>query len=496
MRYRTMAALAAAGVAVAGTGLGVGLTLGAGGHRTTTATSTSAPATTVTPGQTTASTSSTTTTPPSPRRASTSVGKVVTVSDRCPAQNAEVENAAYLAKDEVFEDWIGCRGIEFARSTDGGRSFGAPMLLPGSLARLGGPVQQSWDPAVAVAPDGTVYASFMTSRGGHMYPVVEASFDGGASFTQSAHLVPRAGPNWGDRDFVAAGAGGKVYVSGDYGPSRSEVRFVCPPGGSCGFTAGDLNVVVQESTDRGKTFGPMHHVGAGFPAQGGDSAPLLVQPDGSVDLIYQGHAINRSTLVLGPSRVYFASSRDGGATWSAPVPLGPPGLRMATAEWWIDGSLGTDTAGDIYVTWDTQGAGGDVGWLTYSTDHGATWSPLIRATPDVDGAPHIVEVAGEGPGRADVGWLSSAPGGWALYLRPFSVAKGWLSAPVRVSPELGASAIWPGDTFGITSLQSHDGAGSGVTTTDIALTWGSALASRGLPLQSAIIGTVATLTAR
>ena len=32
----------------------------------------------------------------------------------------------------------------------------------------------------------------------------------------------------------------------------------------------------------------MVHVSPGFPASGGDSAPLVVEPSGRVDLLYQG----------------------------------------------------------------------------------------------------------------------------------------------------------------------------------------------------------------
>src|SRR5947208_8113503 len=42
----------------------------------------------------------------------------------------------------------------------------------------------SWDPAITVAPNGTVYAAFMIARGGEWYPVVAASFDHGATFLQ------------------------------------------------------------------------------------------------------------------------------------------------------------------------------------------------------------------------------------------------------------------------------------------------------------------------
>ena len=58
------------------------------------------------------------------------VGPVLEVSRGCRGQNAEVEQA--VDYPYVYEAWMGCRGIGFARSANGGRSFGRPMLVPGS----------------------------------------------------------------------------------------------------------------------------------------------------------------------------------------------------------------------------------------------------------------------------------------------------------------------------------------------------------------------------
>ena len=76
------------------------------------------------------------------------------------------------------------------------------------------------------------------------------------------------------------------------------------------------------------------------------------------------------------------------------------------------------------------------------------------------------------------------PHGYADYVRTFSTAHGWLTPPVQVSPELGDTSVWPGDTFGISTLSPGH----------VVLSWGSATASS--PKKSQIWAAPVTLPAR
>jgi hypothetical protein len=71
-------------------------------------------------------------------------------------------------------------------------------------------------------------------------------------------------------------------------------------------------------------------------------------------------------------------------------------------------------------------------------------------------------------GVAYVSFFSGGdPRGYAECLRTFSITKGFLTAPLQVSPEFGDANVWPGDTFGIDTLSP----------TDVVLGWGSATTS-------------------
>jgi hypothetical protein len=391
------------------------------------------------------------------------VGPITEISRGCPGQNAEAEQA--VDGRYVYVAWIGCNGIGFARSTNGGRSFGRPVIVPGSAGHgfytsgiASGLPKFGWDPSVAVAPNHTVYVAYMLYRHSRVHPMVAISDDHGATFARISQPASPVQNNWGDRDFIAVGPTGTLYLTWDFGRSLS-------PASRRG------NIVIQRSLDGGKAWNRITVVTPGFPDHGGGvAAPLLVEPGGRLDVAFwvlSGGAL--APYALPPGHIYYTSSADGGRIWSKPVAIRPGAGQIGDLVGWIDVALSIDVAGNLYATWDTQSPGGDIGWLSYSTDHGRTWSPARRATPDHDNAEHIMAVTSGSPGVAYVGWLSdNSPSGFAQYLRPFSIHTGWLAKPIRVSRQFGNSNIWPGDTIGISMLPTR---GHGPRM--VQLSWGS-----------------------
>ena len=230
--------------------------------------------------------------------------------------------------------------------------------------------------------------------------------------------------------------------------------------------------MVQKSTDGGKTFGPITPIGPGYPINGGYSAPVLVQPGGQVDALFWGHQTDPNTYALQPGYEYFTSSADGGTTWSprrcSSSP--PPGRSRcrpggSTVTW-----LSTPAA--TCMPPGTPRPPGDIGYLSYSSDGGTTWSAPVRVTPDSDNAMHDVEVVGGAAGTAYVAWQAgNSPRGYATYLRPFSITRGWL-APASGLSSLRERQVWPGDTFGLSILPgSHGPFGP----ERVVLSWGSAI---------------------
>lgn len=395
------------------------------------------------------------------------VGRIIDVSVGCPG-TGDSSAAVDARRDEVFQAFEGCDGddgIGFVRSGDGGAVYTKPVTLPGSNG--------GWDPWLAVAPDGTLYAAFMNTIGTRTYPVIDVSHSGGRSFRVERSLRPRQRNNWGDADYLAVGTHGALYVAWDYGPSNGAVATKCSATASCWATRGDLNVVVQRSLDQARRFSKMVAVSPGYPEGGADEGAVVVAPSGAVDVLYQGYrVVNRHTLQLGDGHEYFTTSRDGGMRWSKPMSVGARAGAITVNEWWNDGSISVGPDGALYASWDTQSGLGrrreDLGWLSFSTDGGRHWSYPLRATPDRKDVPHILEVVGIGHETAIAAWLSrSDPRGYALYLRPFRADKGggrFVSRAYRVSP-FGSPGGFPGDTFGLALLR-HD---------RLVLCWGAAM---------------------
>ena len=398
----------------------------------------------------------------------------------CGGRNAEVEEA--IQGNYVYVEWIGCYGIGLAVSGNGGKSYGPTLQLPGSAYSNcvpAGCYDYPWDPAVTIAPNGTVYAAFMYQFGstGAM-PVVDASFNHGATFTQSVQMpVPASSDpngNWGDREFLAVAPNGEVFLTWDYGPSTSQVTIVCSPIGSCSFTGGDLNAVLETSSDGGKTWTAPSPISPRFPYGGADSAPIVITPKGSLDVLYQAFPTDPTTHKLSPGSEYFTRSANAGATWTSPQRLGPSVGTVSLTEWWIDGDISLDASGNLYATWDTQGPKYDLAYLEYSKNGGATWSKPIAVTSPKGTVEELVESAGDGKGIADVAWQTPTPKGYATFERPFSVSRGWLTArATQVSTLYGKPTIWPGDTFGIAPLPNAKAGAHGMP---LVLTWGAAVA--------------------
>ena len=388
----------------------------------------------------------------------------------------------------VYVAWIGCwsslSGIAVATSSDGGRTFAAPVLIPAPVPLNLTRGMDQWDPALAVGPNHDVYLAYMSGDicaithdcGANPTPIsvyVASSTDHGRTFSAGTALEQASGstPTFADRPFIAVAPDGTIAVSYDFSPNASLDQLLCSPTGSCSYGLGDYNAVVQVSSDGGATWSPQIPIDPNYPFGGEWSAAIVAQPNSTFDVFMWDHVTDPTTYALSSGPMTFSHSSPDGLSWSTPRVVSSADVPLTT--WWIDGSIGIDAAGTLYVAWDAQAAGGDVPYLAYSMNDGATWSAPIALGAPLASLSHLVSVVGGSPG---VGYLEMQTGdaaGYQVQVAAFSPMLGLLAPWQSISPTSYDPTVWPGDTVGL----SYGGLSAGSASLETA--WGGALPTTG-----------------
>lgn len=310
------------------------------------------------------------------------------------------------------------KGTVVYSSRDGGRTW-TPTLEGDALA-------DTSDPATAYGPAGTAYytASDLGPLGTpreRRRMLLFRSGDGGWSWDGPFPFT------YSDREYITVdGTGGRyhgrVYVNGNnrvpYGISDFVVfsstdggRTFQGPGKRAGFgsfgasSMGNavvtsdgrlIGVFVDDSllqsiasSDGGVSLEPAVTIDAGYTQPGnrkGAHNNVVSMPVMAIDRS-SGPFRDRLYVVWGDrrtgrSRIYFAMSADGGATWSAARVIDdtPPGTGTDQ----FMANVAVNGAGVVGVTWyDRRDHADDLGWdvrFTASVDGGASFSPSVRVS--------------------------------------------------------------------------------------------------------------------
>jgi hypothetical protein len=242
--------------------------------------------------------------------------------------------------------------IFFARSTDGGRSFGEPLNLSRSRegdgkGRLTRDIWQNGSLDLERGPDGALYAAW-TEYEGALW--LARSTDGGGSFSEPRQIAgseeqPARAPD------LAVGPEGRVYLAWSVG----EV--------------GDADIRLAVSDDGGGSFGAPQVL---FASEGHSDAPrIAVDGRGDVHLVYAESPAGR----FQPAHILYARLESGRPGPAQPRRIAGPrsGVRSAS---FPALSLGAD--GGVFVLWERYPPGArhprGLGFA-FSTDGGATFSP-------------------------------------------------------------------------------------------------------------------------
>jgi hypothetical protein len=260
--------------------------------------------------------------------------------------------------------------VWFTKSIDHGLHWSDPVKTYGNVA---------WNdkPIIAVSNDGTdVYAAFNGPTGGD--PWIAQSHDAGVTWTQ--YKVINSG------EYIYAFDGD---VDNDGNVYFSESAITYPNAGQSSAVSGTIHHHVFISRDHGATWEDKLvatvQPGIVCVADGctGDfyvgHTALSVDAAGGVVLLYDGAATSGGLQTIQARR-----SSNNGVTWSGPVTLSKIG-EESTAP-----AIESGAAGDVRAWYYQTSGGGNVDawnvWYRSSKDGGATWTAPLKISDASAGA--------------------------------------------------------------------------------------------------------------
>lgn len=296
----------------------------------------------------------------------------------------------------------------------------------------------SCDTDVDYAQDGTLYITdFWVTQGGNGF-VVEASHDGGRTWDPGNFVTTQSVPAGNDRQYIAAGLDpGEVFLSFNGGGLGGVVPAPLPvPLPGLPVSGGGLQL--WRSTDSGRVF---QLVATPYEGGGAFIAKLRVGPDGTLYYPWVEVDPGASDGWTAPGTVVVATSTDHGSTFErhevAAIPNGVGGL------WPLEVDVGPDNV--AHAVWMERGADwvGSQLWYGSSRDGAATWSAPVRVGW-TSGTAVLPWVAHAGAGRAVVAFYGNdtalvpleAPedARWYAWALTIDAATGASTQPVQVAP--------------------------------------------------------------
>jgi hypothetical protein len=249
-------------------------------------------------------------------------------------------------------------------------------LIPGVTRLAGGTYDAGGDPALAFDSRGTVYYAglgFNRASAPNTVTVNKGTFGSTGALT------------WGQPTFINATTSPSVFNDKEWiaadanktSPFRDRVyvswtRFIFNP------TTGayvQSPIFFASSSNGGQTFTAPKSISGNVLYDSG-SRPV-VGPDGSLYVFFNG-----ATRLAAANSTYVVKSTDGGASWGKPhaiSTLADSAVLRDTA--FRDNSFPAAAAapnGDLYATWTTMIGGASTAVYSKGTNGGTTWSPPAR----------------------------------------------------------------------------------------------------------------------
>lgn len=230
--------------------------------------------------------------------------------------------------------------ILFVRSTDGGKTFSAPLVLSDDISVQGA--------TPTVGPDGEVYVAWISFESSARLLKIRRSDDGGVRFAEpviAAQILRTADAQASNACRRQALKGGirtleLPSVAVDHSPTSFfrgaiYIAYQSDPDGS-GPDASDIFVV--SSFDGGKTFSQPVRVNDDQTQTDQFMPAVAVAADGTVGVFFYDRRLDSNNLKID---VYFARSRDGGKTFE-------PNIRVTDISFDVPPTFGQRTSSNNF----------------------------------------------------------------------------------------------------------------------------------------------------
>ncbi|MBA3329045.1 MAG: exo-alpha-sialidase, partial [Solirubrobacterales bacterium] len=367
-----------------------------------------------------------------------------------PSVAVDPTNPARLAI--AFQEGRGHESCRVARSQDGGRTWrteavvgrGAQIALPGELP-------QCYDPHVAYGPDGTLYYQYEPLEPGHRRVLVTAA-RGGGDFEQPVNVEP-AGPGTDYTDLYSSRAvdpsTGRYYAAW----LRYCLPDVPEPRGVANCLPNPGMLLVAASADGGRTFLPPARVNPVTIPDPARNFVAVDRAGKVYVAWNDGFFTSTGTGNPNPTVLYTSTSGDQGRSFDPPRRLAelqtcsgelcyPP--ESANFPWFhAAGGL----PGQAFVTWWDRPGGRYRVFFAATRDGGQTWSaPRVVGVPPGgdDHQQHRPRVAVTPQGRVYIAYYDLAPDSLQdVYLIESSDAGATFSTPRKLNDVPSDARIGP-----------------------------------------------------
>lgn len=347
-----------------------------------------------------------------------------------------------VSGNNVYVGWIDNNAnkfdISFAKSTDGGSSFGAPI-------NLGNPSMQGADNLGTAESSGKIYAVWQSFSSEGSDISFSMSNDGGNTFGSPA-ILNEEGKDSAFPQIAVSGT--HVYAawlertqgnitnvifskSDDNGKSFTIPTAITHHSGNSGLpqisadandvyllwednSLGNFDIFFAKSTDTGNTFGAFTNISNDA---GQSGTPRMVTMGKDIDIAWMDNA-------PGNYDIMFSKSTDGGSTFSKPLDISKSKSDAGYPELAV-------SENNVYVTWtNTMDVNNYDVLFSKSSDGGQTFADPINISNNAgaSGWPQIA-VAGD----VYVSWVDNTPGSFDIYIAKSIDGGKSFETPVNIS---------------------------------------------------------------